>query len=95
LPLGSEIRWSDMLAVLLATDPQPLVNMLNAEPVAKVRVRREAAVDASHHPDNVVDADDRCLAVIEVKVLAGLGPLQLDGYASAVPEAGAYLVVFP
>jgi hypothetical protein len=95
LPLGSEIRWSDMLAVLIATDPQPLVNMLNLGPVAKVNVQREAAVDPSHRPDIVVDADGQCLAVIEVKVLAGLGPLQLDGYASAVPEAGAYLVVFP
>jgi hypothetical protein len=71
------------------------VKMLNGGSVAKVKVHRQAAVDASHHTDIVVDADGRCLAVIEVKVLAGLGPLQLDGYASAVPEAGAYLVVFP
>ncbi|WJK33133.1 hypothetical protein [Solwaraspora sp. WMMA2065] len=95
LPFGSEVRWSDMLAVLVSSDPLPLVDMLDAGPVAKVDVEREAAVDPSNRPDIIVNADGRRLAVIEIKVLAGLGPQQLDGYARAVPDAGAYLVVFP
>lgn len=96
LPLASETRWSDMLAVLIATDPQPLCRVLDVDDcVTEVTVRREAAVDAANHPDTVVERAGRRLAVIEVKVLAGLGVAQLERYASAVPDAGAYLLVFP
>src|SRR4051794_20145962 len=85
LPLGSEIRWSDMLAAMIATDPQPLCTLL-ALPVddAKgVRVRREVAVDRANQPDLIIECSGRRLAIIEVKVLAGLGPTQLARYQVA------------
>jgi hypothetical protein len=97
LPLGSEIRWSDMLAALIATDPQPLCTLLalNVDDIDGLRVRREVAVDGANQPDLIIESNDRRLALIEVKVLAGLGPTQLDRYRAAVPDAEHYLVVYP
>jgi hypothetical protein len=43
----------------------------------------------------VLQAAGRRVAVIEVKVLSGLGFRQLDRYAEAVPGADRYIVVFP
>lgn len=96
LPLGSEARWSDLLAVLIATDPAPLIAVLDLrlDPSA-VTVRREAAVDSANRPDIVLCADGMCVAVIEVKVLAGLGARQLARYRAALPGAKVYALIYP
>lgn len=96
LPLQSETHWSDMLAVLIATDPVPLgaVLGLHYDRVA-VSVQREASVDSANRPDIVLTADGARIAVIEVKVLAGLGRRQLERYHNAVPDADIYVLVYP
>lgn len=96
LPLGSESRWSDMLATLVATDPEPLCRLLNLNvPPGELSVRREVAVDTASRPDLVLVHQGARVAVIEVKVLAGLGVRQLQRYHEADPDAQAYAVIFP
>ncbi|MER5337835.1 hypothetical protein [Micromonospora sp. NPDC002717] len=96
LPLASEVRWSDMLAVMLATDPVPLGEVLGLSgPLCDVVVHREVAVDPASQPDIIIELQGQRIAVIEVKVLAGLGTAQLERYADAVPDAAVYVLVFP
>lgn len=96
LPLHSETHWSDMLAVLIATDPVPLFSAIgNCYDPATLVVTREASVDDADRPDIVLTAAGNRVAVIEVKVLAGLGPSQLERYHEAVPGAGVYALVYP
>jgi hypothetical protein len=97
LPLASEARWSDLLAVLIASDPAPLMTVLDVEVARpeRVRVLREVAVDSANQPDLVLVLDGRRRVVIEVKVLAGLGWRQLERYSTAVPDAEVYAVIFP
>lgn len=96
LPLGSEARWSDLLAALTVTDPAPLVELLGIDLGGDdLRVRREAAVDAKNRPDFVLDAGVRTVAVVEIKVLAGVGYQQLGRYEEAVPDAEQYVVITP
>jgi hypothetical protein len=54
-------------------------------------VHREVAVDSANRPDIVLTADGIRVAVIEVKVLAGLGPRQLAGYQTAEPGRGVFV----
>ena len=96
LALGSEARWSDMLAVLIATDPVPVLRLLGANAAAdEVHVEREVAVDAANRPDIVLHSCGRRVAVIEVKVLAGLGHQQLRRYVEVEPNADAYVLIYP
>jgi PD-(D/E)XK nuclease superfamily len=96
LPLQSERHWSDMLAVLIETDPLPLGATLGWRHVpAGLSVSREAPVNSANRPDIVLTADGACVAVIEVKVLAGLGPSQLERYHDAAPGAEVYVLVHP
>jgi hypothetical protein len=96
LPLQSERHWSDMLAVLIATDPVPLGAVLGRRyGPAVLSVSREAFVYPANRPDIVLTADGARIAVIEVKVLAGLGPRQLERYHEAVPYADMYALVYP
>jgi hypothetical protein len=96
LHLGSEARWSDLLAVLIATDPAQLSSALGLrhDPFA-LEVHRELAVDSANRPDIVLTVDGRCVAVIEVKVLAGLGTKQLLRYQKAEPGADVYALLYP
>ena len=96
LPLNSENRWSDLLAVLVETDPRPICHVLGLDiDPNEVTVRREVSVDASNRPDVVLERNGQRLAVVEVKLLSGLGVEQLDRYHEAEPGAAAYAVVFP
>lgn len=95
LPLQSETHWSDMLAVLIATDPVPLSSLIKRHyDPATLTVTREASVDDADRPDIVLTAAGTRVAVIEVKVLAGLGPRQLERYYEAVPGADIYVLVY-
>jgi hypothetical protein len=95
LPPGSEARWSDLLAVLIATDPAPLSATLGLhhDPSA-LTVHREIAVDSANRPDIVLTVDGASVAVIEVKVLAGLGTKQLARYQTAEPGADVYALLY-
>ena len=96
LPLQSETHWSDLLAVLIATDPVPLGVVLGLDyGPAALSVSREASVDSANRPDIVLTVDGDRIAVIEVKVLAGLGPRQLERYHAAVPDADVYALIYP
>lgn len=96
LPVNSENRWSDFLAVLVATDPLPMCRLLGLDAVpAGFAVEREVTVDSANRPDVVLRSADGIVAVIEVKVLAGLGGKQLERYVEAEPDADHYAVVFP
>jgi hypothetical protein len=96
LPLASENRWSDLLAVLVATDPLPIHRLLGlGVDHREVTVRREVTVDAANRPDLILMACGKPVAVIEVKVLAELGTGQLTRYAEAIPNAAVYALIFP
>ncbi len=96
LPMGNEARWSDLLAVLIATDPVPFAETLGLrhDPSA-LAVHREVALDAVNRPDMVLTAGEDRVAVIEVKVLADLGSGQLAGYEAAEPGADVYALLYP
>jgi len=96
LPLASENRWSDLLAVFIEADPATAsVAFGLSPPLSAPRVRREARGSGKDRIDLLVWDRDVLRAVVEVKVLSGLGRRQLDRYRAAHPDAGAYLLVFP
>jgi hypothetical protein len=96
LPLASENRWSDLLAVLVSTDPVPICGLLDLDvPPGSLALHRELSVNAKNRPDLVLTDGERRAAVMEVKVLSGLGRRQLDRYEEAEPNADVYAVVFP
>lgn len=67
-----------MLAALIATDPVAFGAVLGLHyDQAAVSVQREASVHSANRPDIVLTADRARIAVIEVKVLAGLGRRRL------------------
>jgi hypothetical protein len=95
VPAASENRWSDLLAVLLTSDPAPLATLLGFE---FDTVRREVSVPGM--TGRRMDRLDLLLlraalpvAVIEVKLLSDLGPQQLTRYVAAFPDVGTYYVL--
>ncbi len=79
LPLDNELRWSDMLATVLATDPRPFCDALGLDvEAAALRVDREVQVEHGRRADLVLRIHDRPIAVVEVKVLSGLGVASRD-----------------
>lgn len=96
LPLANENRWSDLLAVLIEADPATASRVLQlSPPLAAPQVRREGRGRGRDRIDLLVRDGDRLREVIEVKVLSGLGRLQLERYRQAHPDADKYLLVFP
>jgi hypothetical protein len=96
LPLNSESRWSDMLAVLISTDAGPMCRVLGLDvDPEQVVVHRELTLNAANRPDLVLKLAGKPLAVLEAKVMAGIGPQQLERYYDAEPNANAYALVFP
>lgn len=82
LPLDRETRWSDLLAVLVATDPGPLCQLLDLDVCpGNVTVKREVIAGPTR-ADLVLCVKGHPVAVLEVKVLAGLGSGRraLSGY---------------
>jgi len=95
VPGASENRWSDLLAVLLTSDPAPLASLLGVE---FDTVRREVSVPgltgrAADRLDLLLLRAERPVAVIEVKLLSDLGPQQLTRYLAAFPDVGTYCVL--
>ncbi len=89
IPGWNENRWSDLLAALIKTDPEPIARFVGVEPDG---VRREVAVPGatsrkSDRLDLLLTREGRQVAAIEVTVLSDLGLDQLARYNLAFPEA--------
>lgn len=95
IPAANENRWSDLLATLLATDPQPIVGLLGVKCDA---VRREVVVPGqvgrkSDRLDLLLMSGGQEVAAVEVKLLSDLGPQQLAPYRAAFPSVEIYRVL--
>jgi hypothetical protein len=96
LSLERETHWSDLLAVLLETDPASMSQLLDlGDRPEGLRVRRERQAQGRDRLDLLIELDGHPHAIVEIKVLAGLGPTQLDRYRDAFPDLPCYLVVHP
>ncbi|MGY2079891.1 PD-(D/E)XK nuclease family protein [Modestobacter sp. SYSU DS0657] len=97
VPLGSENRWSDLLATLIETDPSAVADLLLLPQVdaCSVRVRREAPGLGRDRIDLIISVDGEIRCVIEAKVLSGLGYGQLQRYGDAYPDVHNRVFVFP
>lgn len=91
LPLSNENAWSDLLATLMSADQATARRALGLAESAPLTIRREVSksrgASESDRPDVVVEVDGRVVAVIEVKVLSGLGPEQLERYLAYVDQS--------
>jgi hypothetical protein len=96
VPLENENRWTDLLAVLIATDPVAAARPLRLGNITGRQVTVEREVRAGgERVDLGVFVDGRLRTVLEAKVLSGLGPSQLARYITAYPGAGSYLLTHP
>jgi hypothetical protein len=96
VPIDRENRWTDLLAVLVETDPQCAASLLGlGDRPHDVRARREVSVTHKGRVDLLLDVDGELRSVIEVKVLSGLGRQQLSQYRAAFPNARSYVLIFP
>jgi hypothetical protein len=96
VPLDRENRWTDLLAVLIETDPLCAASLLGlGDRPRNVRARREVSVSERGRVDLLIDVDGQLCSVVEVKVLSGLGRHQLSRYRAAFPNARSYVLVFP
>ncbi|GAA1089877.1 hypothetical protein HDA37_001256 [Pseudonocardia antarctica] len=93
LPLERENRWSDLLAVLIERDSKAASKALGIEQENWKRVRREHGVTSKDRVDLILESDGTIEAVIEVKLLSGLGPTQLDRYRRAFPHARHHILI--
>jgi hypothetical protein len=96
VPLDNENRWTDLLAVLISTDPIAAAGPLNLADVADrdVTVSREVRAGRGEQVDLQVHVDGRLRTVLDAKVLSGLGPTQLERYDTAYPAAETYLLAY-
>ncbi|MEU4089165.1 PD-(D/E)XK nuclease family protein [Streptomyces aureus] len=90
LSINSENAWSDLLATLMDADQATTRRSLGIPGDAPLVIRREVAKARarrlSDRPDLVVESMGRTVAVVEVKLLAGLGDEQLERYYEFVAE---------
>lgn len=93
VPLGSEKQWSDLLAALIELDPRCIAHLVGLSPSDTISVRREVVV-GGERIDMILDVDGAPRCAVEVKVLSGLGPTQLNRYLDAFPGLERYVLVF-
>ncbi len=90
LSINSENAWSDLLATLMDADQATTRRCLGIVSEAPLSIRREVAKSRarklSDRPDLVIEAAGRTVAIVEVKLLAGLGDEQLERYYDYVAE---------
>ncbi|MGI5054504.1 PD-(D/E)XK nuclease family protein [Streptomyces sp. JAC18] len=90
LSINSENAWSDLLATLMNADQAITRSVLGIDTVGPLQIRREVSKSrgrkAADRPDLVVEANGQVVAVVEVKLLAGLGIEQLERYYRYVAE---------
>lgn len=91
LSINSENAWSDLLATLMTADAVTTREVLGIDGNGPLVIRREVSKSRgrrlSDRPDLVVEAEGRTVAVVEVKLLAGLGDEQLERYYLYVGES--------
>lgn len=88
LSLDNENDWSNGLASLMESDPATTRRVLGLADGGSLVVRREVTSGANR-PDIVVSTvDGAVLAVIEVKILSGLGKQQLERYEETITKEG-------
>jgi hypothetical protein len=97
VPLENENRWSDLLAVLIVTDPAAAAGPLGLGDVAghEVTVEREVRAGERERVDLLVKIDGVLRTVLEAKVLSGLGTQQLARYSKSYDGAASYRLVYP
>lgn len=100
LGLNNENNWSDVLGTFVSTDPAPLLGLVGLEQRERVRVRREVrpSRDVERGLRDRLDllvcgSEGESLVAIEAKVLAPLGPRQLERYTEAFPADKRVLVI--
>lgn len=94
--MGSENRWSDLLAALIETDPIAVADLLDlGETSEAVRVRREAPGLGRDRIDLAITVGGELRCVVEAKVLSGLGFGQLRRYGEAYPHVESRVFVYP
>lgn len=93
VPPNNEGNWSDLLAAMIETDPEPIKQILGINDEVAFQVVREWTVRWTDENDRnrtdradivLKSTKDDVLAVIEVKVLAPIGPNQLGRYAQSI-----------
>jgi hypothetical protein len=95
LPLHNENRWSDLLAVLIEADPDSASRPLAlGNQLGQVTVRREAPAGLRDRLDLLITVGGRAQAIVEVKVLSGLGVGQLLRYGDAFEGVQHRVLVF-
>lgn len=94
VPASNENRWSDLLATVIATDPQPMKTLLGVEFDS---VQREVlplgTARKTDRLDLLLSLGGMPVAVIEAKVLSDLGQRQLERYVESFPAARAHRVL--
>jgi hypothetical protein len=97
LPLSNENRWTDLFAVLIEADPVSASAAfdLGGDQAQRIGVRRESRGIGRDRLDLLITAGGHPRAVIEVKVLAGLGREQLLKYRKAFPDVERHILIFP
>lgn len=94
-PGWNENRWSDLLATLILTDPQPLTQFVGGAVVDEVRreVSVAGAAVRADRLDLLLHAGGEPVSAIEVKVLSDLGLDQLQRYERTFPGVPSYHVL--
>lgn len=97
VPLENENRWTDLIAVLIATDPATAAAVLGLDDVAgrRFEVAREERAGKHERADLLIRLDGQLHTVCEAKVLSGLGHQQLERYSASYPGAASYLLLHP
>ena len=97
VPLENENRWTDLLAVLISTDPAAAAAALDLGDITGrvVSVSREVRAGPHERVDLLIHVDGQLHTVLEAKVLSGLGPAQLTRYDTAYPDALQYVIAYP
>lgn len=95
IPAANENRWSDLLASLIATDPEPMAELVG---IAFDGVQREVVIPGdqarkSDRLDLLLTKGGVAAAAMEVKLLSDLGPRQLERYVAVFPTAQRHLVL--
>jgi len=77
-------HWPDLLAALIATDPSR--SQKCSDLITTLRNCKKAVVGPDSRPDIVLISGDACVAVVKVKVPAGLAANQPEWVQSGTPR---------
>ncbi|HKJ10952.1 MAG TPA: hypothetical protein VJ976_01040 [Ornithinimicrobium sp.] len=101
IPPTSENRWTDLLATFIATDPEPISELVEREVDgverevlvrSNVKRRRGVAVRRADRLDLLLRHSGQQVAAVEAKLLAPLGPKQLERYEESFPGVPGFVL---